>query len=97
MSTWTIQYDGRISVDGHHTALAYGEGTVVANGERRSNVEGKVSAIFYSHVGRIIGIGIDELVHKSGFESSLLAITLLELEMKNCILSLPGKRYKSIA
>ena len=41
-------------------------------------------------------VGIDDLQIKSGFVSSLLAITLLELEMKNCIISLPGKRYKSI-
>ena len=41
-------------------------------------------------------VGIDHLQSKSGFISSLLAITLLELEMKNCIVSLPGKRYKSL-
>lgn len=41
-------------------------------------------------------VGIDQLQTKSGFVSSLLAITLLELEMKNCIVSLPGKRYKTI-
>lgn len=61
--------------------------------EDLSEVEKKVWTIIQNSGG----IGIDELVHKSGFESSLLAITLLELEMKNCILSLPGKRYKSIA
>lgn len=41
-------------------------------------------------------VGIDHIQIKSGFVSSLLAITLLELEMKNCIVSLPGKRYKSL-
>ena len=41
-------------------------------------------------------VEIDHLQTKSGFVSSLLAITLLELEMKNCIVSLPGKRYKSL-
>lgn len=41
-------------------------------------------------------MGIDQLMALSGMASSLLAMTLLELEMKNCITSLPGKRYQTI-
>jgi DNA processing protein len=41
-------------------------------------------------------IGIDQLMALSGMPSSSLAMTLLELEMKNCITSLPGKRYQTI-
>jgi DNA processing protein len=41
-------------------------------------------------------MGIDQLMSNSGFSSSMLAMTLLELEMKNCITSLPGKRYQTI-
>jgi len=41
-------------------------------------------------------MGIDQLMANSGFTSSMLAMTLLELEMKNCITTLPGKRYQTI-
>jgi DNA processing protein len=41
-------------------------------------------------------LGVDQLMAQTGYNSSLLAITLLELEMKNCIASLPGKMYKAI-
>lgn len=41
-------------------------------------------------------LGIDQLMALSGMPSSMLAMTLLELEMKNCISSLPGKRYQTI-
>ena len=41
-------------------------------------------------------MGIDQLMAHAGFSSSVLAMTLLELEMKNCITSLPGKRYQTI-
>jgi DNA processing protein len=41
-------------------------------------------------------MGIDQLMVNSGFASSKLAMTLLELEMKNCITTLPGKRYQTI-
>ena len=41
-------------------------------------------------------MGIDQLMSLSGLTSSVLAMTLLELEMKNCITSLPGKRYQTI-
>jgi DNA processing protein len=41
-------------------------------------------------------MGVDQLMANSGFTSSKLAMTLLELEMKNCITSLPGKRYQTI-
>jgi hypothetical protein len=51
---------------------------------------------FFSIIHENTEVGIDHLQTKSGFVSSLLAITLLELEMKNCIVSLPGKRYKSL-
>jgi DNA processing protein len=50
----------------------------------------------YSLIKENIEVGVDHLQIKSGFVSSLLAITLLELEMKNCIISLPGKRYKLV-
>ncbi len=39
-------------------------------------------------------IEVDQLMLKSNLPSSKLAIALLELEMKNCIVNLPGKRYK---
>ncbi|MBC7828378.1 MAG: DNA-protecting protein DprA [Chitinophagaceae bacterium] len=39
-------------------------------------------------------VSIDELVLKSGCSSSTLAATILNLELKNVILSLPGKMYK---
>lgn len=41
-------------------------------------------------------MGIDQLMALSGLTSSVLAMTLLELEMKNCVSSLPGKRYQTI-
>ncbi|MEY2925441.1 MAG: hypothetical protein RLZZ337_1991 [Bacteroidota bacterium] len=41
-------------------------------------------------------MGVDQLMANSGFNSSTLAMTLLELEMKNCITTLPGKRYQAI-
>ena len=41
-------------------------------------------------------MGVDQLRSNSGFSSSQLAMTLLELEMKNCITTLPGKRYQVI-
>jgi DNA processing protein len=41
-------------------------------------------------------LGIDQLMANSGFSSSMLAMTLLELELKNCITTLPGKRYQVI-
>ncbi len=41
-------------------------------------------------------IGVDQLMANSGFSSSTLAITLLELEMKNCLTTLPGKRYQAL-
>jgi DNA processing protein len=44
----------------------------------------------------VLGIGIDELMVTAEMTSSVLAMTLLELEMKNCIASLPGKRYQII-
>ena len=40
-------------------------------------------------------LGVDQLMANSGFTSSKLAMNLLELEMKNCITSLPGKRYQT--
>lgn len=39
-------------------------------------------------------VSIDELVLKSGCSSSTLAATILNLELKNVIQSLPGKMYK---
>ncbi|MBR9860947.1 DNA-protecting protein DprA [bacterium] len=39
-------------------------------------------------------IGIDQLIANLDFTLSTLANTLLSLELKNCISSLPGKRYK---
>jgi DNA processing protein len=39
---------------------------------------------------------IDELSDRTGVHSSILAATLLEMEMNNIILALPGKRYKLI-
>ncbi|NNJ56157.1 MAG: DNA-protecting protein DprA [Bacteroidia bacterium] len=41
-------------------------------------------------------IGVDQLMANSGFSSSTLAVTLLELEMKNCLTTLPGKRYQAL-
>lgn len=41
-------------------------------------------------------MGVDQLMANSGFTSSTLAMTLLELEMKNCITTLPGKRYQAL-
>jgi len=41
-------------------------------------------------------LGVDQLMANSGFSSSKLAMTLLESEMKNCITSLPGKRYQTV-
>lgn len=41
-------------------------------------------------------IGIDQLMALSDMNTSTIAITLLELEMKNCITSLPGKRYQTL-
>jgi DNA processing protein len=41
-------------------------------------------------------VPIDELVFKSGCSSSLLAATILNLELKNVIQSLPGKIYRLI-
>ena len=41
-------------------------------------------------------MGVDQLMANSGFNSSTLAMTLLELEMKNCITTLPGKRYQAL-
>ena len=40
------------------------------------------------------GIQIDELYFKSGLSSSIMAATLLMLEMKNVVQPLPGKIYK---
>lgn len=37
---------------------------------------------------------IDEIYHKSGLSSSGIANALLMLEMKNVIISQPGKMYK---
>ena len=39
---------------------------------------------------------VDALMAKAALPSSKLAMLLLELEMKNCISSLPGKRYQCI-
>ncbi|MES2620473.1 MAG: DNA-processing protein DprA [Bacteroidota bacterium] len=39
---------------------------------------------------------IDEIVTETGIDVSMLAATLLEMEMNNIIVSLPGKRYKLI-
>lgn len=39
---------------------------------------------------------IDKLVIDSALNSSMLAATLLEMEMDGIIVSLPGKRYKLI-
>ncbi len=36
----------------------------------------------------------DELLHQSGLSSSLLAATLLQLEMQNLVKALPGKMYR---
>ena len=36
----------------------------------------------------------DELFHYTGFQSSMLAATLLQLEMQGLIKSLPGKQYR---
>ena len=36
----------------------------------------------------------DELLHNTGFASSMLAATLLQLEMQGLIKSLPGKLYR---
>lgn len=41
-------------------------------------------------------VSIDELVFKSGISSSTLAATILNLELKNAIQSLPGKMYRLI-
>lgn len=41
-------------------------------------------------------IEVDALMAKAALPSSKLAMLLLELEMKNCISSLPGKRYQCI-
>lgn len=41
-------------------------------------------------------MGVDQLMSNTGMSSSILAMALLELEMKNCITSLPGKRYQTI-
>ncbi|MGB0850316.1 MAG: DNA-processing protein DprA [Bacteroidia bacterium] len=41
-------------------------------------------------------MGVDQLMTTTEYSSSLLAMVLLELEMKNFIISLPGKRYQSI-
>jgi DNA processing protein len=38
----------------------------------------------------------DEMLHLSGFNSSVLASTLLQLEMQGLVKSLPGKNYKLI-
>jgi len=39
-------------------------------------------------------LGIDELTHKANLSPSKLAIALLELEMKNVLIALPGKVYR---
>jgi DNA processing protein len=39
-------------------------------------------------------LAIDDLSEDIGIHSSILAATLLEMEMNNIIMSLPGKRYK---
>lgn len=41
-------------------------------------------------------LAIDELAHSTSMNVSSLAATLLEMEMNNLIVSLPGKRYKLI-
>ncbi|MDB5281690.1 MAG: dprA [Bacteroidota bacterium] len=41
-------------------------------------------------------VEIDKLVQETGMNSSLLAASLLEMEMNGIIVSLPGKRYKLI-
>ena len=41
-------------------------------------------------------VGIDSLSSQLKMSPSLLAVILLELEMKNCIISLPGKRYQCV-
>jgi DNA processing protein len=41
-------------------------------------------------------LAIDDLSEDIGIHSSILAATLLEMEMNNIIMSLPGKRYKLI-
>jgi DNA processing protein len=41
-------------------------------------------------------LAIDELSDGSGVDSGALAATLLEMEMNNLIISLPGKRYKLV-
>ena len=41
-------------------------------------------------------VGVDTLISSCGLSRSELAVALLELEMKNCIISHPGKRYQSV-
>ncbi len=41
-------------------------------------------------------VRVDELMIKTRQKTSQIATSLLELEMKNCIVALPGKRYKAV-
>lgn len=61
-----------------------------------SDNEEKLMQLVRGADNNVLGIGVDELMVNSNMTSSVLAMTLLELEMKNCISSLPGKRYQLV-
>jgi DNA processing protein len=74
-----------------------GDGTKTQNQQRQltfalSEDEQKV----YTLLSEKPELEIDKLVDLSAMNSSLLAATLLEMEMNGIIVSLPGKRYKLI-
>ena len=50
----------------------------------------------YSLLNELGETDIDKLSDETGLNSSILAATLLELEMNSVLVSLPGKRYKLV-
>ena len=52
--------------------------------------------IIYNLLNEKSELAIDEIVSETGMNNSILAGTLLEMEMSNILISLPGKRYKLI-
>ena len=56
--------------------------------------EGSEQLVLKTMLEKKTAIMIDELSLKTGIDQGMLSSILLELEFKNAVISLPGKRYK---
>jgi DNA processing protein len=61
------------------------------NGYEEGSREGVIHSLLSAHVP---GVHLDELIVKTGFDSSSLAVILLTMELEQVIESLPGMRYR---